>query len=99
MRKVTTGCCALCQIDKVDNNTTKLQLRRIIDKLTKEKKANVETGISTGNGQTAFFVIVLPGEDILERNLIHLDFKHIHNFERRVGYPKTGDLKMYIKNL
>ena len=61
--------------------------------------ANTEVGITTGNGQTAIFTIVSPGEDILAENLTTIGFKPIHTFERRVGYPKHGDLTMYIKNL
>lgn len=99
MKKITTGCCAMCQIDQVNNDTTVEQLEFIIEKLTKEKYANTEVGITNGNGQTAFFTIVSPGENILENNLIKLGFVKAHEFERRVGYPKKGNLKMYIKNL
>lgn len=98
MRKVTTGCCAMCQIDKVNNDTPKEALEYAIAKLGKEKLENTEVGISTGNGQTSAFVIVSPGENILEANLKDLGFLHVHTFERRVGYP-PGLLKMYIKNV
>lgn len=98
MRKITTGCCALCQIDKVNDETTIEELQRVLKRLKKEKLENKEVGITTGNGQTSVFVIVSPGEDVLERNLQILRFVHIHTFERRVGYPE-GLLKMYIKNL
>lgn len=103
MRKITTGCCALCQLDQVSNETTIDQLEYTIEKLTKEKGENTEVGITTGNGQTAVFTIVSRGEQILESNLKKLGFKYVHDFERRKGYNEVsndpGDLKMYIKNL
>ena len=99
MIKTTTDCCALCQLSKVNNLTPIDDIQYAIDKLKKEKEANTEVGITTGNGQTAVFTIVSPGENILENNLKKLGFKHIHEFERRKGYPPMGNLKMYIKNL
>lgn len=103
MIKVTTDCCALCQIAKVDNETSIDHLEYVIKKLKKEKENNKEVGITTGNGQTAVFTIIAPGENILEQNLIKLGFEQIHTFERRKGYNEIsknpGDLKMYIKNL
>lgn len=99
MEKVTTGCCALCQIHKISNETSIVEIAHEIEKLRKEMLANTEVYITTGNGQTAVFVIVSPGEFILEKNLIKLGFENKHIFPRRVGYPPVGDLKMYIKNL
>jgi hypothetical protein len=99
MVKTTTDCCALCQLSRVNNTTTKQSIAYKLKQLKKEKDANKEVGITTGNGQTAVFIIVSPGEDILENNLIELGFELKHFFERRVGYPQTGLLKMYIKNL
>lgn len=99
MEKSTTACCALCQISKVGNSTPIENLRAAVRLLREQKEANTEVGITTGNGQTAVFVIVSPGENILERNLKKLKFRNAHTFERRVGYPALGDLKMYIKNL
>ena len=99
MKKTTTACCALCQLNDVSNDTTIEHFEYVLEKLKQEKLANKEVGITTGNGQTAVFVIVSPGEWILEDNLIKLGFENKHQFERRVGYPKAGDLKMYIKNL
>lgn len=99
MRKVTTGCCAMAQIDKVSNHTPIEHLEYTLGKLSKEMRANTEVGITTGNGQTAVFTIVSPGEFVLESNLKKLGFELKHTFPRRVGYPALGDLKMYIKNL
>lgn len=99
MEKHRTDCCALMQLSRVDNNTSLGALNAAIVKLTKEKYANTEVGITTGNGQTAVFTIVSPGEDILAKNLEAVGFKPVHTFERRVGYPQVGDLTMYIKNL
>lgn len=103
MRKITTGCCALCQLDQVTNATPIHFLEHSLKKLTKEKNENTEVGLTTGNGQTAVFTIVSPGEDVLEQNLIKLGFELKHIFERRKGYNELsnnqGDLKMYIKNL
>lgn len=99
MQKTTTACCALCQINSVHNGTPLDHLKYAVDKLRTQKENNTEVGITTGNGQTAVFVIVSPGEDTLESNLIKLGFKNKHTFERRKGYPPMGDLKMYILNL
>ena len=99
MRKVTTGCCALCQLDRVSNDTPITSLEWSLEILKRQKEANTEVGISTGNGQTATFTIVSPGEDKLEDNLIKLGYTKVWEFERRKGYPKEGNLKMYIKNL
>lgn len=99
MQKTTTACCALCQLNDVNDFTSLEHFKYVLDKLKTEKENNKEVGITTGNGQTAVFVIVSPGENVLESNLIKLGFENKHQFERRVGYPKEGDLKMYIKNL
>lgn len=99
MRKVTTGCCALCQIDQVSNHTPISDLDHALNVLKGQKEDNVEVGISTGNGQTSTFTIVSPGEDKLEANLIELGYTKVWEFERRKGYPKEGNLKLYIKNL
>lgn len=99
MQKIQTGCCALCHLDKVNNETHIEDLQTVLRVLKKQKENNTEVGYTTGNGQTAVFCIVSPGEDILEKNLKFLDFKEIHQFERRKGYPPLGNLKMYIKNL
>jgi len=99
MKKTTTACCALCQINDVNNNTTIEELQYAIDILTNQKEKNTEVGITTGNGQTAVFVIASPGEFTLSKNLKTLGFELKHTFERRKGYPPVGDLEMYIKNL
>tara|TARA_R110002124_G_scaffold281430_1_gene455650 strand:+ start:6934 stop:7233 length:300 start_codon:yes stop_codon:yes gene_type:complete len=99
MIKTTTDCCALCQLSRVNNDTPKYLIQWKLDQLTKEMLANKEVGITTGNGQTSVFTIVSPGENELEKNLISLGFENKHEFERRIGYPNTGSLKMYIKNL
>jgi len=97
--KTTTDCCALCQLSRVNNDTPVKVIENHLDKLRKEMKANVEVGVTTGNGQTAVFTITSPGEDQLEYNLQSLGFVAVHQFKRRVGYPDTGLLTMYIKNL
>jgi hypothetical protein len=98
MEKTRTACCALGQLNNVNNLTSIDEIEDKLIQLTKEMYANTEIGISTGNGQTAIFVIVSPGEQILTTNLVLLGFKPKHTFSRRIGYPE-GNLKMYIKNL
>lgn len=97
--KTTTDCCALCQLSRVSNITPIEIIEDHLKVLKEQMDANVEVGITTGNGQTSVFTIVSPGEDQLEYNLQSLGFVHVHSFKRRVGYPDTGLLKMYIKNL
>jgi len=99
MRKVQTGCCALCQLDKVSNDTSLTELEWALEVLKRQKEENTEVGVTTGNGQTATFTIVSPGEDELEKNLIKLGYTMVWEFERRKGYPKEGNLKLYIKNV
>lgn len=99
MEKTTTACCALCQLNNVNNYTPIAYLESAIKLFKEQKDANTEVGITTGNGQTAVFVIVSPGENILKNNLVSLGFENKHTFERRKGYPAVGDLNMYIKNL
>jgi hypothetical protein len=99
MKKITTACCALCQLAEVTNVTEIEEIEDALEQLKHECLINTEVGITTGNGQTAVFVIVSPGEVILKSNLKKLKFKEIHQFKRRIGYPDVGDLKMYIKNL
>lgn len=99
MEKVTTGCCALAQIHRVGNDTPLREIRAALEIMKQQALDNIEVGVTTGYGQTTVFVIVSPGEYILETNLIKLGFRYIHDFKRRVGYPDAGDLKMYIKNL
>lgn len=100
MRKIPTGCCALCQIDQVSNDTPIDELEAVLGFLKEQKENNTEVFVDgTGNGQTATFTIVSPGEDVLEANLIELGYTKVWEFERRVGYPRTGNLKLYIKNI
>lgn len=97
--KTTTDCCALCQLSRVNNHTPIEDIKDALSQLKRERDRNVEVGVTTGNGQTAVFTIVSPGEWMLRKNLIALGFKRKHIFERRRGYPAVGDLQMFIKNL
>lgn len=99
MRKIQTGCCALCQLDQVNDDTPIAHIEYQLGVLKRQKDANVEVGVTTGNGQTAVFTIVSPQENILRENLKTLGFKNVHQFERRKGYPAVGELEMYVKNL
>jgi len=99
MKKTTTACCALCQISDVNNATTKSDLEYAIKVLKKGMINNKEVYFTTGNGQTSVFVIASPGEDKLKETLKSIGFRVKHTFARRVGYPKTGALEMYLKNL
>jgi hypothetical protein len=99
MTKTTTDCCALCQLSRVNNNTPVKVIEAKLAKLKIEMEANEEVGITTGNGQTAVFTIVSPGEHTLNTNLKSLGFQEVWQFPRRKGYPETGELKLMIKNL
>lgn len=98
MKKTTTDCCALCQISGVGDKTPINDLRLKLAQLKQEMEDNKEVGFTNGNGQTAVFVIVSPGETLLRSNLVELGFTNKHMFERRRGYP-DGKLTMFIKNL
>lgn len=93
--KISTSCCALCQLS-LNNQHTRKEIEHELDLLKKEAYEREWRPIDGKMyGQRACFVIVSPGEDILERNLIRLSFEHVFTFPRRNGYPE-GDLKMYI---
>ena len=98
MKKTSLPCCALCQISSVSNGTTEAEFKSAIELLTVQKNNNTEVGISTGNGQTAAFVIVSPGEERLRKTLENVGFNYTHTFDRRKGYP-AGRLDMYVINL
>lgn len=94
--KEITHCCALSQIS-AGNITPIEEIQSYIDKAKWQKKFSWWK-MPKGGGERAFFVIVSPGEEILENNIKKLKFKKIAEFERRVGYPETGILKMYFIN-
>lgn len=96
-RKSITQCCALSQIS-AGNHTPKASIARILWVAQRQKKYNWY-GTPHGNGEKAFICIVVPGENVLEQNLIELGFKDIAQFERRSGYPEIGNLKMYFINI
>tara|TARA_R110000822_G_scaffold73853_9_gene177608 strand:+ start:109 stop:435 length:327 start_codon:yes stop_codon:yes gene_type:complete len=99
MTKTITDCCALCQLSRVSNDTPINTINTRLTQLRQEMEANVEVGVTRGNGQTAVFTVVSPGEHVLEDNLKLLGFEQVHTFPRRRGYPETGALKLMIKNL
>lgn len=94
--KYQLSCCALCQITAT-NSTPIKEIEYHINRLKEEAKEDWNF-MDRRSGERACFVIVSPGEDILEKNLIKLGFKKITTFDRRNGYPKTGFLKMYFLN-
>lgn len=88
MKITTTACCALAQINDVNNETTKEELQELIDKLILEKKETYIPGDESGKGQTTFFVITTPTEQKLENTLKNLFFERGFKFNRRTGYPE-----------
>lgn len=93
--KIATSCCALCQLS-IQNFHTKEEIKEQLDLLKRQAYVK-EWKPKDGKyyGQRACFVIISPGEDKLEQNLIELKFQHVFTFPRRYGYPE-GELKMYI---
>src|SRR5574343_1386789 len=96
-RKYNTWCCALMHL-AADNKASIEELEYQIARLKEESKLfwNVETRSS---GETCIFVITTPTEKDLEEKLIKLNFKAIHQFKRRNGYPQNGLLKMWVLNV
>lgn len=88
------SCCALCQMT-AGNDTPLSALEYMVEK-TKAESEEVWNPNDRRSGERAIFTIVAPGEYILEQNLIHLGFTMIQKFNRRNGYPNTGQLKMYF---
>lgn len=94
LMKTQLPCCALCQISATDDTPIEA-LKEQIEELKEDAKQHWNYRDRT-SGERAAFVIVSPGETILEHNLQQLKFKKIAMFPRRNGYPTTGDLKMYF---
>ncbi len=93
--KISTSCCALCQLS-IGNGHTLKEISREVRELKKQAyEREWKPAHGKMYGQRACFVIVSPGEDKLEENLLKLKFTHISTFPRRYGYPE-GELKMYI---
>lgn len=95
VQKHQLSCCALCQITAT-NRDSKQSIEREIARLKQEAKWDWHSN-DRFSGERAAFVIVSPGEDVLERNLLDLGFRQITEFDRRNGYPE-GILKMYFLN-
>lgn len=92
--KVNTKCCALSQISAGDD-TPITEIAEFL-RAAQNNKGKNWFGKPTGDGETTFFCIVTPSEKVLEQKLITLGFTLHLTFERRSGYPATGDLKMYV---
>ncbi len=99
IRKHATPCCAMALLHGMNNNTTYSQLSNLLERLREEKVNNTEVGVSTGNGQTLLQAVVSPGEYKLREVLEKAGFVKAFEFERRVGYPKTGNLEMFMVHL
>ena len=92
--KFQTPCCAMFQLVAKDYHT-KEDLLHIINKAKREAEYSWHTGDRT-SGERSCYIIISPGEDNLERNVVSLGFKCVNNnMPRRNGYPK-GVLKMYM---
>lgn len=100
IRKFSLSCCALCQLS-ISNENSLEEIKQVIQDLKWEANSR-ESFYTPGRprvpgGEKSCFVIISPGEDILEKNLIKLGFSCVvQSFPRRRGYPKTGELKMYF---
>lgn len=99
MNKTRTKCCALAQISGLSNSTTLLDIASKLKELRHQSKFKFNVGDGSGLGQTSIFTIITPNEDELSKTLIKAGFNLCHKFNRRTGYPKTGELRMYIVNL
>lgn len=95
VKKHQLACCALCQIS-AGNEDSMQSIQAELNKLQVEAQ-NVWTRKNRASGERAAFVIVAPGEDNLEKNLIDLGFQETAVFNRRNGYT-PGILKMYFLN-
>lgn len=98
IEKFPTDCCALCQLSLNDFHT-KEEIKRALNRLSKESRSRSWAFTGKAYGQKAVFVITTPDENILANNLKELGFKPVFEFERREGYPKTGLLTMWCFNL
>lgn len=97
VRRHAMPCCALCQITASNNDSLEAIKHKINTIKDESKNPNWKAGENNGYGQRAAFVIVAPGEDLLENNVIKLGFEKVAVFDRRVGYM-PGILKMYFLN-
>lgn len=89
-----TNCCALGQLS-LNNDHPQSLIKEVIEEIKNEVNNVGVSPMSRLYGERAIFVSVLiPGEEILEKNLIELGFKYIYEFHRRAVY---GDEKTMIR--
>ena len=93
IKRFGTFCCALGQLS-LNNGHTLEQINNAVNYIKKETEVKWRPDNRDG-GERAMFVIVSPGEDKLEYNLVQAGFTMEYEFKRRNGYP-DGILKMYM---
>lgn len=93
IKRFGTFCCALGQLS-LNNGHILQEINNAVNSIKKETEIKWRPDNRDG-GERAMFVIVSPGEDNLEKNLIEAGFTLEYAFNRRNGYPE-GILKMYI---
>lgn len=96
-----TGCCSLQQIE-CNNNLDKAELVALIEGTTKaiirEKNYKSPSKGDEGFYDTGcYFIIVIRGEEKLERIIKSVGFTLVNKFSRRVSYGRAKN-KMYVYN-
>lgn len=89
--RYTTACCALAQLSLNDKNN----ISDIKDSIEIIKSETPDRRLSNG-AERAVFVITLPDETELEKNLKEIGFEVIYEFHRRKCYNEEEMLKMWI---
>lgn len=92
-----THCCALSQLS-ISNDNSLNEIKDVINKMknTAIQSMNPHQIINYGSHERAAFVITLPEETNLVKNLQELGFEEIAEFHRRNCYPEDSFLKMWI---
>lgn len=97
--KTETDCCAMCQISRLNDDTTIEEIETALNQLRYQAKQYNKPFIQNGFGQTCVFTVTSPGEHILREKLKQIGFKEVHQFKRRISYPQTGLNRLHVINL
>ena len=91
--RARTYCCALGQLS-LNDSTNIESIKEMLDCIKKESE-KIEP-LHRDGAERAIFVITLPKETNLVKNLEILGFQMIYEFHRRACYPEDSMLKLCI---
>jgi hypothetical protein len=89
-----TMCCALGHLS-INDNVSFDDIKDAVDSIKLETSLPIAAHRRDG-AERAIFVVTLPNETNLEKNLEQVGFKMIYEFHRRACYSETQMLKLWI---